>query len=423
MDALVIKGPAKLAGKVEVSGSKNSALPMLFAALLFDKEIHYENVPRLWDIETTLKILKEMGSETDWNKEEGRVRILPKIQHKVAPYELVRQMRAGILALGPLVAKYGEARVSLPGGCAIGARPVNYHLEAMRKMGVSVAVDQGYVTASVLGKLQGAEYRFPQVSVTGTENIMMLATAAEGTTRIENAAREPEIIALGRMLEKCGARIRGLGSATIEIVGTPIQPPVHPVCIPADRIEAGTWIAIAAATRNPLEITKCDAGDMGAVLSVFREIGVGIEISPDGKTLRVTPREKYDPVRLSTAPYPGFPTDMQAQLMAVLCLAEGRSRIEETIFENRFMHVAELRRLGASIDIEGKTALINGPVKLKGAPLMATDLRASASLVVAALAAEGESKISRIYHLDRGYQKLELKLKSVGATIHRVTET
>ncbi len=421
MDALVIQGPSRLEGEVSISGSKNAALPLLFASLLFDKEIVYENVPRLWDIETTLKLLEEIGTESGWDKEAGVVRIYPAIRIARAPYEWVRKMRAGILALGPLVAKHGEAEVSLPGGCAIGARPVGFHTDALEKMGVTVAVEGGYIRAKVKDRLRGADITFPQVSVTGTENILMAATRAEGTTILRNAAQEPEVVALGEFLQSAGAEIEGLGTPLIRVRGGDLRPPAQPVRIRPDRIETGTWIAIAAATRSALTLVDTDVRQMQSVIEVFRAMGVGLDVQAQGTRVHVTPAERYRPIDVETQPYPGFATDMQAQLLAALLQADGESRVRETIFENRFMHVAELRRLGAQIEIDGNEARVQGS-RLKGAPMMATDLRASASLVVAALAAEGESRISRIYHLDRGYQKLDQKLQRLGAKISRVEE-
>lgn len=421
MDALRIEGPTRLKGSVRVSGSKNTALPFLFAALLFDKEVKFENVPRLWDIETTLKILETMGADCHWDKEAGTVSILPTISAKVAPYELVKTMRAGILALGPLVAKYGEAKVSLPGGCAIGARPVNFHLDVLRKMGANVAVEEGYVKAQCLGQLKGAHIVFPQVSVTGTENALFWAATADGKTIIENAASEPEVVAVGELLRSVGANITGLGTSTIEIIGGSLHEPKGPIRIPADRIETGTWIAAAVATQSELTILDGVPHQLGAVIEIYREMGVGIDVSENGKIV-VTPADTYRPTDVETQPFPGFPTDMQAQLLVSLCRAKGTSKVQENIFENRFMHVAELRRLGANILIHGSLALVEGPVELSGAPIMATDLRASASLVVAGLAAKGITTISRIYHLDRGYQRLDLKLQELGARITRVAE-
>ncbi len=423
MDALIIQGNRKLQGSVAISGSKNAALPLLFGALLFEKTVRYQNVPRLWDIETTLKLLAEMGAKSSWDKDNGTVEIEPVVHTPRAPYELVRQMRAGILALGPLIARHGHAEVSLPGGCAIGARPVDFHLAALERMGVQIQVEGGYIHAKVRGELHGAEITFPQVSVTGTENILLAASRAKGTTTLFNAAREPEVVALGEMLQSAGVAIEGLGTSTVRITGGDLKVPARPIPIRPDRIETGTWVAIAAATRSELEILNTDTSQLDAVLDVFRQMGVGLESLDQGKRLKVIPAEAYRAVDVETQPYPGFATDMQAQLMAVMCLAQGKSRIRETIFENRFMHVAELRRLGAKIEIQGKDAIVHGPTSLVGAPVMATDLRASASLVVAALAAKGETKISRIYHLDRGYQKLELKLSRLGAEIARVKES
>jgi UDP-N-acetylglucosamine 1-carboxyvinyltransferase len=420
VDALVIQGPNRLKGQVQISGSKNAALPLLFSSLLFKEKVRYENVPRLWDIETTLKLLNEMGAESTWDKEAGVVEVFANVKTPRAPYELVRQMRAGILALGPLVAACGRAEVSLPGGCAIGARPVDFHLQALEKMGVEIRVEAGYIHASVKDTLRGADITFPAVSVTGTENILIAATRAEGKTFLRNAAREPEVVALGEFLRAAGARIEGLGTSTLEIEGSAFKAPAEGVRIPPDRIETGTWMAIAAATRSSLTLCGTDAEQLGSVIEVFRRMGLGIEVGAD--TLTLTPAEVYRPVDIETQPFPGFATDMQAQLMAALCFADGVSTIRETIFENRFMHVAELSRLGAKIEVHGNEATIHGVHGLKGAPIMATDLRASASLVIAALAAEGESKISRIYHLDRGYQKLEAKLQAVGARITRVKE-
>ncbi len=422
MDALIINGPAKLSGKVRISGSKNTALPLFFSSLLFDEPVHYENVPRLWDVETTLSLLHSMGTESSWDKETGKVTVHPLVKKRVAPYEWVKKMRAGILALGPLVAKYGEAKVSLPGGCAIGARPVNFHIDALRKLGAQVEVKEGYIHASVPSRLKGAPISFPEVTVTGTENLLIVATQAEGETILQNSAREPEVVALGNLLQSLGARIEGLGTPTIRIWGSKLNAPARPISIPPDRIEAGTWIAIAMATQSELELENCPVGEMESVLEVFRRIGAQFEMSPKRDLMTIYPRPPYKAVDIDTQPYPGFATDMQAQAMAVLCLAQGKSRMRETIFENRFMHVAELRRLGAQIEIDGNSAIIAGPVMLQGAPIMATDLRASASLMVAALAAKGQTRISRIYHLDRGYQRLDEKLRRLGADITRVTE-
>ena len=422
MDSFVIKGPAQLKGSIAVSGSKNTALPFLFSALLFDREVHFENIPRLWDIETTLKLLSEMGCSYEWNKEEGKIALLPQVKTRIASYEWVTKMRAGILALGPLVAKFGEAKVSLPGGCAIGARPVNFHLEALKRMGAKVEVEEGYIKASVASHLKGASIPFPEVSVTGTENVLYLGCFAEGETLIENAAREPEVVALGNLLKSFGAEIEGLGTSQIKIRGGKLKHPTEPIRIPADRIETGTWISIAMATGSDLVIENAAGNELGEVLKVFRKMGLGIEEKNKGTTLKITPNSSYDAVSVETEAFPGFPTDMQAQILVNMCQAQGSSHMRENIFENRYMHVAELRRLGAKIHIDGNLAKVEGPTLLKGAPMMATDLRASASLVVAALMAHGTSTISRIYHLDRGYQRLDKKLQSLGAQVTRVAQ-
>jgi UDP-N-acetylglucosamine 1-carboxyvinyltransferase len=421
MDALLIEGPAKLSGRVTVSGSKNTALPLIFSSLLFEGEISFQNVPRLWDIETTLQLLSSMGTEYSWNKDNGIIHLLPRVKNPVAPYEWVKKMRAGILALGPLVARYGEAKVSLPGGCAIGARPVNYHIEALRQLGVTIEVQEGYILAKTKGALRGTKIHFPQVTVTGTENLLIVAATAEGETILENAACEPEVVSLGNFLISCGAKIRGLGTSTVRIQGSPLTQPKAPVVIPPDRIETGTWIAVSVATKSPLTLEACDPLQMTSVIAAYRSMGVGIDDSTPG-VMKISPPETLQAIDVETQPYPGFPTDMQAQMITSMCLAQGKSHMIEHIFENRFMHVAELIRLGAKIDVQGSRATVEGPVSLIGAPLMATDLRASASLVVAGLAARGTTRVSRIYHLDRGYQRLDEKLRQLGARISRVTE-
>lgn len=420
MDALQISGGKPLSGRVKVSGSKNTTLPFLFASLLFDDEITFENIPRLWDVETTLNLLQEMGASTSWDKEKGLIKILPHLKHKVAPYDWVKKMRAGILALGPLVAKYGEAKVSLPGGCAIGARPVNYHLEALKRMGAQVEVEGGYILASVKSHLRGTSIIFPQVTVTGTENVLYLAALAEGETRIENAAQEPEVVALGKLLQSCGVPISGLGTSQITVQGGNLQKPQVPIRIPSDRIETGTWISIAMATQSELLIEEPATEELQNVIKVYRQMG--LKLVEESRGLRVTPSETYEAVDVETEVYPGFPTDMQAQVLVNMCQAQGLSHMRENIFENRFMHVAELHRLGAKIQVEGNLARVEGPSSLLGAPMMATDLRASASLVIAALMAKGESVISRIYHLDRGYDHLDQKLQTLGAQVKRVAQ-
>lgn len=422
MDALLISGPANLSGTVRISGSKNTALPFLFSSLLLDSRVTFTEVPRLWDVETTLQLLQSIGTESSWNKEAGQVELFPKILKAEADYALVKKMRAGILALGPLLAKHGTARVSLPGGCAIGARPVNFHLAALEKMGATIEVNNGYIEARTSGGLRGAEISFPQVSVTGTENVLMAAVLAKGTTVIRNAAREPEVTALAQFLVQCGAQIEGLGSETLEVVGGALTPPREAVPIPPDRIEAGTWMAVSAITRCPLTLENIDVKTLQSTVDVFAAMGVTISAAREN-AIQVRPPKNLSAISVRTDPYPGFATDMQAQILAVLCTADGTSEVEESIFENRFMHVAELNRLGAEIEILGHKVKIRGRRQLKAAPLMATDLRASASLVVAALAAEGQTRVSRIYHLDRGYQKLDQKLALIGAKITRVSES
>ncbi len=422
MDALIIDGPATLEGTIEISGSKNTALPLLFSSLLFDGEVQFRNVPRLWDIETTLKILESMGAQYIWDKEQGTVAILPLIKTKVAPYEWVRKMRAGVLALGPLLAKYGEARVSLPGGCAIGARPVNFHLDAMRLMGVGIEIEAGYIRAQVNGGLRGTQIEFPQATVTGTENIMMLATRAEGKTIIRNAALEPEVVWLGGVLKDFGVKITGLGTPCIEIEPRPLKRPDRPILVPPDRIEASTLIAAAVAARSSITVKGSDLREIDSVIQAYQKMGVKFKMNTESSTLEVQPPGRLGPVEIETAPFPGFPTDMQAQILTNACMADGTSLIHETIFENRFMHVAELRRLRAKIQVRGNTAIVDGPAKLIGAPIMATDLRASACLLIAGLAAKGQTRVSRIYHLDRGYQRLDEKLKRLGAKITRIAE-
>ncbi len=421
MDAFIIEGPSELKGNVRISGSKNAALPLLFSTLLFDNEVKFTNVPRLWDIETTLHLLADMGTDSEWNKDEGSLSLFPKVTTPLASYEWVKKMRAGILALGPLVARCGEAKVSLPGGCAIGARPVNFHLEALQKMGVTLNVAEGYIQAKVKDRIHGADLEFPLVTVTGTENLLTVAAVADGKTILRNAAREPEVIALGEYLISAGAKITGLGTSEITIEGTKLKAP-PPLEIPADRIETGTWIAIAVATRSRLKLEKCRPRELGSVINVFEKMGVKFEIDNARGTMEIIPAAEYLPIDVVTEPFPGFPTDMQAQLMVCLSQAKGTSHLCETIFENRFMHVNELSRLGAKIELDGNLARIEGPQKLSGAPVMATDLRASACLVIAGLCATGTTKIGRIYHLDRGYARLEEKLRPLGAKIERFAE-
>jgi len=417
MDRLVIKGGRRLKGSVEISGSKNASLPIMAATLLTAGEHQIDNVPRLRDVMTMGRLLADLGA--GYHIEKKRVTIdSTAVKNFEAPYDLVSTMRASVLVLGPLVARLGKAKVSLPGGCAIGARPINLHLMGLEKLGASISLDAGYVLAKAK-KLKGASIYFDIPTVTGTENIMMAAVLAEGRTLIENAAREPEVVDLADALRAMGARIKGAGESVIEIEGVSRLKPIKHSVIP-DRIETGTFMAAAGITGGDIVIRKCNPQHLDAVINKLKD--TGMKFKPVTGGVRVTSPERLRPVNARTMPYPGFPTDMQAQLMAMMSVADGTSVISESIFENRFMHVAELRRMGADITIEGGVATVQGSAKLNCAPLMATDLRASASLIVAALAAEGETTIKRIYHLDRGYERIEEKLNKLGADIRREKE-
>jgi UDP-N-acetylglucosamine 1-carboxyvinyltransferase len=388
------------------------------ATILTGGEHHIENLPDLRDVRTMGRLIANLGAGFHLEKNRA-VLENTKINNYEAPYDLVSTMRASVLVLGPLVARLGKAKVSLPGGCAIGARPINLHLMGLEKLGASITLESGYVLAKAK-KLKGASIYFDMPTVTGTENIMMAAVLAEGKTVIENAAQEPEVVDLADALKSMGARITGAGESVIEIEGVSRLNPLRHVIVP-DRIETGTFMAVAGITGGDITIKKCNLQHLDAVINKLKDTGMKIRTVKSG--VRVTGPERLRAVNVKTMPYPGFPTDMQAQIMAMMCIADGTSVISESIFENRFMHAAELRRMGADITIEGGTsATVRGIGKLKGAPLMATDLRASASLIVAALAAEGESTIKRIYHLDRGYERLEEKLKKLGADITREKE-
>lgn len=415
MDSLWIEGGARLCGEVAVSGAKNAALPILCAALLTSEPMTFHNVPRLNDIDTLLDLLSRMGVKVS---REGHTVCLHAHQGltPVAPYECVKTMRASILVLGPLVARLGEARVSLPGGCAIGARPVDQHIKGLQAMGAEVGVEHGDVHARCT-RLSGARILTDMVTVTGTENLMMAACLAEGDTLIENAAREPEIVDLARCLTAMGARIEGAGTDLIRIQGVAALHGATHAIMP-DRIETGTYLCAAAVTGGQVRLTSTEGVWLDAVIEKLREAGCALRCEPDEIQLCAPARLKAISVR--TAPYPAFPTDMQAQFMALNTVAEGAAMITETIFENRFMHAVELQRLGADIRIEGNTALVQGVGRLQGAHVMATDLRASASLVIAGLVAEGETRIERIYHLDRGYEALEAKLGQLGARVRRL---
>ena len=421
MESLLIKGGRALNGTVRIGGAKNAALPVLISSLLTDQDLLISNVPHLRDITTTLELLGRLGANIEVN-EKSVVRIRASHLHsRCAPYDLVKTMRASILVLGPLLARYGEAEVSLPGGCAIGSRPVDLHVKALQQMGAKVSVELGYIKASApQGFLNGANIVFDTVTVTGTENLMMAATLAKGSTRLENAAREPEIVDLADCLIKMGAKISGAGTDTIEIEGVSVLGGGAHRVIP-DRIEAGTFMVAAAATRGNLTIQDINPRHLDAVTSKLCEAGAQIEILEDSITLAMSARPRA--VTVSTAPYPGFPTDMQAQFMLLNCVAEGSASVTEHIFENRFMHVHELQRMGAEIELHGNTSVIKGVRKLGGAQVMATDLRASACLVLAGLVARGETIIDRIYHIDRGYDFIEEKLLQCGADIRRISDS
>jgi len=416
VDKLRITGGGPLSGTVRVSGAKNAALPIMAATLLADGPLALENLPRLVDVRTMGRLLARMGVDVG-AQDDGRMTLRAKdVREPVASYELVKTMRASVLVLGPLLARCGRARVSLPGGCAIGARPVDQHVKGLQAMGAEIAVEHGYMNASAK-RLRGAHIAMDLVTVTGTENLMMAAALAEGTTVLENAACEPEVVDLARCLATMGARIEGAGSATIRIEGVPSLSGAAHAVMP-DRIEAGTYLAAVAAAGGEVTLTHTAPDTLGATLDKLRESGARVDVS--GSELRVRMSGRPRAVSLTTAPYPGFATDMQAQFMALDCVAEGTARITETIFENRFMHALELQRLGADIAIHDNTAVVTGVERLQGADVMATDLRASAGLVVAGLVARGETVIDRIYHLDRGYEALEHKLAGLGARVERV---
>ncbi len=417
MDNIRVEGGKPLRGTVRISGAKNAALPILCATLLTDGEHVFRNVPALRDIATTGDLLAHLGQDVQIEPGVVRINAHPCLEQD-APYDLVKKMRASVLVLGPLVARYGHARVSLPGGCAIGARPIDQHLKGLEAMGAKITLEHGYVQVDVPGKrLRGAEVIFDMPTVTGTENLMCAAVLARGRTTLVNAAREPEIEELARVLNKMGASVDGAGTDVIVIEG---KEGLHPVdhAIMADRIEAGTYMVAAAATGGDVLLEGVELEHLGAVTSTLRAAGVIVEREASG--VRVSGRPPYRAVDITTAPHPGFPTDMQAQLMVLMCLSGGRSVITETIFENRFMHVGELNRMGAHIRVNGRIATVTGVPRLQSAEVMATDLRASASLVIAGLVAQGTTEILRVYHIDRGYEHIERKLAALGADIQRV---
>lgn len=417
MEKLVIEGGFPLKGRIETSGSKNAALPILFATILCESPVRLRNIPPLRDITTTLRLLETLGLHVELHGDVAS--IYPGKLHSEAPYDLVRTMRASVLCLGPLLARTGEARVALPGGCAIGARPVDQHLKALEKMGATFSLEEGYIIGKCDG-LHGARIAFDMPTVGGTENLLMAASTARGETLLENAAREPEIVDLANFLNACGAHIEGAGQSSIHVQGVPALGGTDYAIMP-DRIEAGTFLVAAGMTRGDLEIGSCPFEELEALIEKLRQMGMEIGKTPAGAT-RARCSGRLDSVDVKTLPHPGFPTDMQAQIMALLAISSGASVVEESIFENRFMHVQELLRMGASIRVSGRTAMIKGVDRLGGAPVMASDLRASASLVLAGLAAEGKTHVARIYHLDRGYARIEEKLNAVGAHISREQE-
>ncbi len=415
MDKIVIRGGIPLEGEVHISGAKNAALPILAATLLAPGLHQISNVPQLRDVETFSSLLTELGLRVEIK--DGRALVdATRITSQLAPYDLVKTMRASVLVLGPLLARTGRAVVSLPGGCAIGTRPIDQHLKGLEALGASISLRHGYVHARTKG-LRGANFCFDVTTVTGTENLMMAAVMADGRTVLQNAACEPEVVELAQTLNSMGGRVHGAGTDVISIDGVrELGPCKHKVG--PDRIEAGTFMVAAAITRGDVTLHQCPHRHLEAVIRKLRETGAEIRIQ--GESVRVIGRSRPEATDVKTQPYPGFPTDMQAQLMAMLCLARGTSVITETVFEDRFMHVSELRRMGAQIQLQGPSAVVRGVSRLTGAPVMATDLRASASLILAGLAAEGATEVSRVYHLDRGYERIEEKLSRLGADIERV---
>ena len=418
MDKIIVEGGRSLKGEVTISGSKNAALPILISSLLVDGECIFRNVPDLMDIKSVKLLLEDLGAKVESSGNTVSIDA-SNVNKFEASYDLVRKMRASILVLGPLLARLKKTRVSLPGGCAIGARPINLHLKGMENLGATITLEHGYVEAQA-DRLIGADVYFDIVSVGATENIIMAAVLAEGVSTIRNAAREPEIIALADALNKMGAKIEGAGTAVITITGVSALKPAEITIIP-DRIEAGTFMVAAGMTKGDVLVKNCNPDHLQGVLHKLQMTGAKTEV--DGSNIRILGPDKIESVDIRTVPYPGFPTDMQAQFMAMLTIAEGTSIITETIFENRFIHVSELKRMGASIVLtDGRVATVRGIKKLSGAPVMASDLRASASLILAGLVAEGITDISRVYHLDRGYEAIEKKLRGLGASIKRAKE-
>ena len=420
MDFLRIQGGAKLHGNVKISGAKNAALPLIASTILAKEPVTISNLPDVQDIKTLLKLLDNLGASYHYETNQATIDSST-INSTIAKYDIVRTMRASILVLGPLLARFGHCEVSLPGGCAIGQRPIDLHLKAMERMGAEVTIKSGYVIAKAPKGLKGATIIFDKITVTGTENVVMAAALAKGKTTIINPAKEPEVTQLCHVLQGCGVDIEGIESDELTIYGTDGELlRMQPIEVIPDRIEAGTYLCAGAITGSKITVTKCEPSHMEAVLAKFMEMGFGIETTKDSVT--ILPAQKIEPVEIITSEYPGFPTDMQAQFMALALLANGASIIEERLFENRFMHASELMRFGANIQLRGNTATIIGPTKLYGADVMATDLRASSALVLAGLAAEGVTNVHRIYHLDRGYERLEDKLGALGAKVERLKE-
>ncbi len=417
MEKLLIKGGKSLSGEIDCSGAKNAALPVIAASILSSNDITLKNLPYLQDITTMFELIGSMGADISLDERMNFRLNTSNLSNLEARYELVKTMRASILVLGSMVAKYGYAKIALPGGCAIGSRPVNYHLKALEKLGAEISLNNGYIEAKSK-KLIGADIEFEGVTVTGTENLMMAATLAEGKTTLTNVAKEPEISDLADFLNSMGAKISGAGTDEIrikgvkELKGTTFK-------IPADRIEAGTYLVAAALTNGKITVKKIDSNRMGAIIETLQKAGAEVNLSEDSISLDMK-NNTLNPVDIITAPFPGFPTDMQAQFTVLNCIGHGNSYVKETIFENRFMHVQELNRMGTDITINGTTAFINGVESISGAQVMATDLRASASLILAGLVAKGETIVDRIYHIDRGYERIDEKLKALGAEIERI---
>ncbi|MFL1707098.1 UDP-N-acetylglucosamine 1-carboxyvinyltransferase [Campylobacter sp. MOP7] len=421
MHYLEIEGNAKLSGEVTISGAKNAALPLIAATLIMKDEVTISNVPNVADIKTLAKLLENLGSKCEFT-DHNTIKInTNEINSTKANYDIVRKMRASILTLGPLLARFGHCEVSLPGGCAIGQRPIDLHLSALEKMGAKIDIKQGYVVASAPEGLKAADIVFDKITVTGSENIIMAAALAHGVTKLTNVAKEPEVVQLCEVLASAGVQIEGIGTDELSIKGTGQKLiNVKSIEVIPDRIEAGTYLCAGAITNSKITIKKANANHLKAVLTKFKQMGFGIEVQDD--TITILPADKILPTEIVTTEYPGFPTDMQAQFMALALMAEGVSTIDERLFENRFMHVSELTRMGADIRLNGHIASVYGEIKLNAADVMATDLRASSALILAALVADGTSRVHRIYHLDRGYENLEVKLANLGAKIRRLEE-